>query len=210
MGPAPSPRPAIRRHSTRMGLRRFRPAEQVHGVRQSAHAVLPRGSAGSPARRRHRRAHRRLPSRPGALRDGIRHRPCGQGRCCQTRDPRGVVAITPTSPRYAEAYGAGWLKRAVRRLHRADSTDPAGECIRRRASPAKTCCALDLRDVEVWGRGVDTEAFHPGRRVGGAACGAGDGEPLHLSLRGTSCVGEARRRRWWMPSGWRARWCPGA
>ena len=112
--------------------------------------------------------------------------------------------------RYADAYGAGWLKRAVRRLHRADFTDRSRRVYTPSSVAREDLLRLGLRDVEVWGRGVDTEAFHPGRRVGGAARGAGDGEPLHLSLRGTSCVGEARRRGGRMPSGWRARWCPGA
>jgi len=65
--------------------------------------------------------------------------------------------------RYADAYGAGWLKRAVRgyiaSFHRSSrrvftpSSVARGDLLR-----------LGLRDVEVWGRGVDTETFHPGRR----------------------------------------------
>jgi phosphatidylinositol alpha 1,6-mannosyltransferase len=65
--------------------------------------------------------------------------------------------------RYAEAYGAVWLKGAVTRyiarFHRSSvrvytpSNAARGDLL-----------ALGLTDVEVWGRGVDTETFHPGRR----------------------------------------------
>jgi phosphatidylinositol alpha 1,6-mannosyltransferase len=65
--------------------------------------------------------------------------------------------------RYAEAYGARWLRRAVSRyiarFHRSS---------RRVYTPSSVARAdllrLGLQDVEVWGRGVDTETFHPGRR----------------------------------------------
>lgn len=65
--------------------------------------------------------------------------------------------------RYAEAYGARWLRRAVRRyigrFHHSS---------RRVYTPSSVARAdllrLGLKDVEVWGRGVDTETFHPGRR----------------------------------------------
>jgi len=65
--------------------------------------------------------------------------------------------------RYAEAYGAPWLRGTVtaylRRFHRRSlrvytpSTVTRGELTR-----------LGLAEVEVWGRGVDTALFHPGRR----------------------------------------------
>lgn len=65
--------------------------------------------------------------------------------------------------RYAEAYGAGWLRPAVSsyigRFHRRS----------RRVYTPSTASREELRrlgvgDVEVWGKGVDTELFHPGRR----------------------------------------------
>jgi phosphatidylinositol alpha 1,6-mannosyltransferase len=64
---------------------------------------------------------------------------------------------------YAEAYGARWLRRAVSRyiarFHRSS---------RRVYTPSRVAredlLRLGLTDVEVWGRGVDTETFHPGRR----------------------------------------------
>jgi phosphatidylinositol alpha 1,6-mannosyltransferase len=66
--------------------------------------------------------------------------------------------------RYAEAYGAPWLRRGVTRyLHRfhrrsarvyTPSTVTRGELL-----------SLDLADVEVWGRGVDTGTFRPDRRT---------------------------------------------
>jgi glycosyltransferase involved in cell wall biosynthesis len=65
--------------------------------------------------------------------------------------------------RYADAYGASWLRgtvsRYIGRFHRRS----------RRVYTPSTLSRADLlrlgvRDVEVWGRGVDTELFHPGRR----------------------------------------------
>jgi phosphatidylinositol alpha 1,6-mannosyltransferase len=65
--------------------------------------------------------------------------------------------------RYTDAYGAGWLggavSRYIRRFHRRS---------RRVYTPSdfsrRELLRLDLRDIEVWGRGVDGELFHPGRR----------------------------------------------
>ena len=65
--------------------------------------------------------------------------------------------------RYAEAYGAPWLRRAVtgylRRFHARS----------RRVYTPSAAAKRDLRGigvdhVEVWGRGVDTTVFHPSRR----------------------------------------------
>ena len=65
--------------------------------------------------------------------------------------------------RYTEAYGVPWLRKQVSaylgRFHRRSrrvytpSTASREEVMR-----------LGAADVEVWGRGVDTELFHPGRR----------------------------------------------
>jgi phosphatidylinositol alpha 1,6-mannosyltransferase len=65
--------------------------------------------------------------------------------------------------RYTEAYGVPWLRRPMSaylgRFHRRSrrvytpSTASREEVMR-----------LGAPDVEVWGRGVDTELFHPGRR----------------------------------------------
>jgi glycosyltransferase involved in cell wall biosynthesis len=65
--------------------------------------------------------------------------------------------------RYTEAYGLGWFRRPVftylGRFHRRS---------RRVYTPSSSSrqdlLRLGLTDVEVWGRGVDTELFHPGRR----------------------------------------------
>ena len=65
--------------------------------------------------------------------------------------------------RYTEAYGARWLRSLVTqyiaRFHRSS---------RRIYTPSsgarEDLLRLGLGDVEVWGRGVDTELFHPGRR----------------------------------------------
>ncbi|HET8835082.1 MAG TPA: glycosyltransferase family 1 protein, partial [Gemmatimonadales bacterium] len=65
--------------------------------------------------------------------------------------------------RYAEAYGAPWLRRTVTgylgRFHRRSRRVYTPSQVTRRE-----LLDLDLRDVEVWGRGVDTSVFHPGRR----------------------------------------------
>jgi phosphatidylinositol alpha 1,6-mannosyltransferase len=66
--------------------------------------------------------------------------------------------------RYAQAYGLPWLRRGVteylRRFHRQS---------RRVYTPSSAAKAdllgMGLEDVEVWGRGVDTKVFHPGRRT---------------------------------------------
>jgi phosphatidylinositol alpha 1,6-mannosyltransferase len=65
--------------------------------------------------------------------------------------------------RYAEAYGLGWLRRPVSRYlgrfhHRSRRVYTPSTASR------QDLLRLGLDDVEVWGRGVDTELFHPGRR----------------------------------------------
>jgi phosphatidylinositol alpha 1,6-mannosyltransferase len=78
--------------------------------------------------------------------------------------------------RYTEAYGVPWLRRRVSaylaRFHRRS----------RRVYTPSTASREELErlgapDVEVWGRGVDTELFHPGRRSQAmrAALGMGSG-----------------------------------
>jgi phosphatidylinositol alpha 1,6-mannosyltransferase len=65
--------------------------------------------------------------------------------------------------RYADAYGAPWLSKLVSsylgRFHRRS---------RRVYTPSSVSRAdvmkLNVPSVEVWGRGVDAELFHPGRR----------------------------------------------
>jgi phosphatidylinositol alpha 1,6-mannosyltransferase len=65
--------------------------------------------------------------------------------------------------RYAEAYGARWLRGAVTsylgRFHRRS---------RRIYTPSAAACEdlarFGVDRVEVWGRGVDIDTFHPGRR----------------------------------------------
>ena len=65
--------------------------------------------------------------------------------------------------RYAEAYGLPWLRRAVTsyltRFHRRSARVYTPSAVSR-----GDLLRLGLGDVEVWGRGVDTTLFHPGRR----------------------------------------------
>jgi glycosyltransferase involved in cell wall biosynthesis len=86
------------------------------------------------------------------------------GRAAAARAGVPVVSSYHTDfARYTEAYGARWLRGAVTRyigrFHRSS---------RRVYTPSHAAredlLRLGVRDVEVWGRGVDTELFHPGRR----------------------------------------------
>jgi phosphatidylinositol alpha 1,6-mannosyltransferase len=65
--------------------------------------------------------------------------------------------------RYAEAYGMPWLRRAVggylARFHRRSLRVYTPSTVAR-----GDLAGLGIGDVEVWGRGVDTAVFHPGRR----------------------------------------------
>jgi hypothetical protein len=65
--------------------------------------------------------------------------------------------------RYAEAYGMGWLQPAVRRhigrFHRRSRRTYTP------SAPARAdLLAMGVGDVEVWGRGVEVETFHPRHR----------------------------------------------
>jgi glycosyltransferase involved in cell wall biosynthesis len=64
---------------------------------------------------------------------------------------------------YTEAYGARWLRgvvtRYISRFHRSSRRVYTPSSVAR-----EDLLRLGVRDVEVWGRGVDTELFHPGRR----------------------------------------------
>jgi phosphatidylinositol alpha 1,6-mannosyltransferase len=77
--------------------------------------------------------------------------------------------------RYAEAYGAPWLRRTVSaylgRFHRRSRRVYTPSSVSR-----EDVMALGAQDVEVWGRGVDAELFHPRRRSVAlrAQLGAGD------------------------------------
>jgi phosphatidylinositol alpha 1,6-mannosyltransferase len=102
----------------------------------------------------------------------------GIGRAGKTAARRaGVPLVTSYHTdfaRYSEAYGAGWLsgmvRRYISRFHRTS---------RRVYTPSNVArqelLLLGLTDVEVWGRGVDTELFHPGRRSEGMRAALGMG-----------------------------------
>lgn len=65
--------------------------------------------------------------------------------------------------KYADAYGTSWLRGAVSyylgRFHRRSRRVFTPSTISR-----QDLMRLEVADVEVWGRGVDAELFHPGRR----------------------------------------------
>jgi len=86
----------------------------------------------------------------------------GQIAAARARIPM-VSSYHTDFARYADAYGASWLRGTVSaylgRFHRRS----------RRVFTPSAVARLDLlrlnvSDVEVWGRGVDAELFHPGRR----------------------------------------------
>lgn len=81
--------------------------------------------------------------------------------------------------RYTDAYGVGWLAPSVRahlvRFHqRAVRTlTPSG--------PAREdLLSLGVRDVEVWGRGVDINTFHPRQRSNALRAAYGVPETFHF------------------------------
>lgn len=98
---------------------------------------------------------------------------------------RGIPLVTSYHTdfsRYTVAYGAPWLRGAVSRYiarfhQRALRTYTP-------SAPARAdLLAMGLRDVEVWGRGVDTGVFHPKRRSSAlrAALGA-EGKMLFVHV----------------------------
>jgi glycosyltransferase involved in cell wall biosynthesis len=65
--------------------------------------------------------------------------------------------------RYTEAYGARWLRslvtRYISKFHRSSRRVYTPSSVAR-----EDLLRMGVREVEVWGGGVDTELFHPGRR----------------------------------------------
>jgi phosphatidylinositol alpha 1,6-mannosyltransferase len=98
------------------------------------------------------------------------------GQSAAARDSLPMVSSYHTDfARYADAYGAPWLGRAVSaylgRFHRRSRRVYTPSSISR-----GDVAALGAKDVEVWGRGVDAELFHPRRRSAAlrTELGAGD------------------------------------
>ena len=91
----------------------------------------------------------------------------GVGRAGKAAAERAGVPVVSSYhtdfARYTEAYGARWLKgmvsRYIARFHRTSRRVYTPSSVSR-----QELLRLGLSDVEVWGRGVDTELFHPGRR----------------------------------------------
>ena len=165
------------------------------GVRQHPHAIVPKVRLSLP-----------VPAPFGELIEGFRPdlvhcaTEFGVGRRARSRPPGArspwCRPITPDFARYADAYGAGWLRATVPGYLGPISSPKPPSVYSVERSPARTAvaCGVEGSHVEVWGRGVEAEAFHTGAPQSGDACGAGDGEPVHLRLRRPACVGKAGRR----------------
>ena len=114
--------------------------------------------------------------RPGSIHDLIkRFKPdlvhCatefGVGRMGQIAAARAEVPLVSSYhtdfARYADAYGTSWLRGSVTsylgRFHRRSRRVFTPSTISR-----QDLLRLEVANVEVWGRGVDAELFHPGRR----------------------------------------------
>ena len=91
----------------------------------------------------------------------------GIGRAGKTAAERAGIPVVSSYHTnfagYTEAYGARWLRSTVAwyisRFHRGSRRVYTPSSVAR-----EDLLRLGVRDVEVWGRGVDTELFHPGRR----------------------------------------------
>ena len=86
------------------------------------------------------------------------------GRQAASAAGRPIVSSYHTDfGRYAQAYGMPWLRRGVtgylRRFHGRSRRVYTPSAVAR-----SELLGMGLEDVEVWGRGVDTKVFHPGRR----------------------------------------------
>jgi glycosyltransferase involved in cell wall biosynthesis len=91
----------------------------------------------------------------------------GVGRMGQMAAARAKLPVVSSYhtdfAKYADAYGSSWLRSAVSaylgRFHRRSRRVFTPSTVSR-----QDLMSLNVRDVEVWGRGVDAELFHPGRR----------------------------------------------
>jgi phosphatidylinositol alpha 1,6-mannosyltransferase len=91
----------------------------------------------------------------------------GVGRMGQLAAQRANVPLVSSYhtdfAKYADAYGTSWLRGPVTsylgRFHRRSRRVFTPSTVSR-----EDLVRLGVRDVEVWGRGVDAELFHPGRR----------------------------------------------
>ncbi len=148
--PPRSPRPAAAdspQHSQR-------PAAAIPGDPARAAASLP-----------HAGAHRAISSRiwSTARRSSASAGPVSSPRAgwAFLSCPR-ITPISPTMPRpTARAGCARWCRRYLGRFHARSRRvyTPSSQ-----SRKALLSLGLSKVDVEVWGRGVDTELFHPGRR----------------------------------------------
>ena len=102
----------------------------------------------------------------------------GVGRMGQVAAARAGVPLVSSYhtdfARYADAYGTSWLRGSVSsylgRFHRRSARVFTPSTMSR-----QDLIRLDVPNVEVWGRGVDAELFHPGRRSQGMRAALGMG-----------------------------------
>ena len=151
--------------------------------------AIPR-SAGSPPRAERSRAHQRsgrtwCTARPSSASAGRGKRPRG------ARAFPLVSSYHTDFARYAEAYGAPLAQARWCRLSSGASIARAGGCTPPRCAPRTDLLSARRRpDVEVWGRGVDTELFHPGPPEPSAAR-----SPRAWGADSPSCTSGGSRRR---------------
>jgi glycosyltransferase involved in cell wall biosynthesis len=86
----------------------------------------------------------------------------GQIAAARSRVPL-VSSYHTDFSRYADAYGKTWLRSTVSSYLKRFHTRSARVYTPSSAS-RRDLLGLNLREVEVWGRGVDAERFHPDRR----------------------------------------------
>ena len=205
-GTAPSSRPAIRRHSTRPGVRRS--GREVHGFASLPMPLYPEVRLARPRG-----------ADIGVLINGFRpdlvhcetefgigrHGPaCGR----RARERRSRPPITPTSPATPRRTGPPGSARCaayLARFHRPEPPRVHSIAVASRSSTPR------LWSGEVWGGESIRRSLIRGRRGAAAARDPRHGQPVHLRARlGPAGSGKAGRADHPSLPAWRAKPCPGS